>query len=82
MPPAVDLQELWRRVIEQTEWKENVANIDDVVETLSAFANDLANLGGGYVVCGAGANFTPTSTELSESSAPRSRSASTRRSRS
>lgn len=50
---SVDLEELSRRESEQTEWKENVADIDDVVETLSAFANDLSNLGGGYVVCGA-----------------------------
>jgi len=53
MVPAVDLQQLSLRESEQTEWKENVADIDDVVETLCAFANDLANLGGGYVVCGA-----------------------------
>jgi ATP-dependent DNA helicase RecG len=53
MATAVDLQQLALRESEQTEWKENVADIDDVVETLSAFANDLANLGGGYVVCGA-----------------------------
>lgn len=50
---AVDLDQLAARESEQIEWKENVADIDDVVETLSAFANDLANLGGGYVVCGA-----------------------------
>jgi ATP-dependent DNA helicase RecG len=50
---VIDLQELSVRESEQTEWKENVADMDDVVETLSAFANDLANLGGGYVVCGA-----------------------------
>jgi len=49
----IDLVELARRESEQTEWKENVADINDVVETLSAFANDLQNLGGGYVVCGA-----------------------------
>ena len=50
---SVDLQQLSVRESEQTEWKENVADIDDVVETLSAFANDMQNLGGGYVVCGA-----------------------------
>jgi ATP-dependent DNA helicase RecG len=50
---SVDLEQLARRESEQIEWKENVADIDDVVETLSAFANDLQNLGGGYVVCGA-----------------------------
>jgi ATP-dependent DNA helicase RecG len=49
----VDLEELARRESEQTEWKENVADIDDVVASLAAFANDLQNLGGGYVVCGA-----------------------------
>lgn len=53
MTSAVDLQQLSLRESEQTEWKENVADIDDVVATLAAFANDLANLGGGYVVCGA-----------------------------
>ncbi len=53
MNPRIDLAELSQRENEQTEWKENVADADDVVETLSAFANDLPNLGGGYVVCGA-----------------------------
>lgn len=53
MTIPIDLAELSRRENEQTEWKENVADIDDVVATLSAFANDLQNLGGGYVVCGA-----------------------------
>lgn len=53
MRDAIDLGVLATRESEQTEWKENVADIDDVVETLSAFANDLQNLGGGYVVCGA-----------------------------
>jgi len=62
--PLVDLQELARRESEQTEWKKDVADIDDVVATLSALANDLQNLGGGYVVCGAaeqkGRNGFPT----------------------
>jgi ATP-dependent DNA helicase RecG len=49
----LDLRELAVRESEQVEWKENVADVDDVVATLSAFANDWANLGGGYVVCGA-----------------------------
>nr|AGC72567.1 ATP-dependent DNA helicase [uncultured bacterium A1Q1_fos_1870] len=53
MTARVDLAALALRENEQTEWKENVADIDDVVATLSAFANDLQNLGGGYVVCGA-----------------------------
>lgn len=51
--PTIDLEQLAVRESEQVEWKENVADVDDVVRTLSAFANDLANLGGGYVVCGA-----------------------------
>lgn len=50
---SLDLQQLAVRESEQIEWKENVADVDDVVRTLTAFANDLANLGGGYVVCGA-----------------------------
>lgn len=49
----VDLDELARRESEQVEWKEGVADPRDVVRTLVAFSNDLANLGGGYVVCGA-----------------------------
>ncbi len=49
----LDLATLSVRESEQVEWKENVADTDDVVSTLSAFANDWANLGGGYVVCGA-----------------------------
>lgn len=51
--PDIDLNQLALRESEQIEWKENVADVDDVVATLCAFANDLANLGGGYVVCGA-----------------------------
>jgi ATP-dependent DNA helicase RecG len=53
MTTCVGLVELAKRESEQIEWKELVADIDDVVATLSAFANDLNNLGGGYVVCGA-----------------------------
>jgi ATP-dependent DNA helicase RecG len=49
----IDLRELMFRESEQVEWKENVADVNDVVRTLVAFANDLANLGGGRVVCGA-----------------------------
>jgi ATP-dependent DNA helicase RecG len=48
----LDLDELAWRESEQVEWKANVADEADVARTLSAFANDLANLGGGYVVCG------------------------------
>ena len=53
MTQRIDLRQLAVRESEQVEWKNNVADIDDVVETLTAFANDLANLGGGYVACGA-----------------------------
>lgn len=49
----IELHELLRRENEQVEWNEQVADPEDVVATLVAFANDLANLGGGYVVCGA-----------------------------
>lgn len=50
--PRIDLKRLAERESEQVEWKENVADEEDVVATLVAFANDRANLGGGYVVCG------------------------------
>ncbi|MGO8670961.1 MAG: ATP-binding protein [Capsulimonadaceae bacterium] len=53
MTVNLELQHLRVRESEQTEWKENVADVNDVAKTLAAFANDLANLGGGYVVCGA-----------------------------
>ena len=49
----LDLKTLSVRESDQVEWKENVADPDDVAETLSAFANDWSNLGGGYVACGA-----------------------------
>lgn len=49
----IDLQHLLVRESEQVEWKENVADTEDVVRTLVAFANDLQHLGGGTVVCGA-----------------------------
>lgn len=50
---SINLEKLLTRESEQVEWKEDVADTDDVVATLSAFANDWSNLGGGYVVCGA-----------------------------
>jgi ATP-dependent DNA helicase RecG len=53
MSPSIDLSDLSLRESEQTEWKENVADVEDAVATLCAFANDLQNLGGGYLVCGA-----------------------------
>jgi ATP-dependent DNA helicase RecG len=53
MKAHIDLNELLRRESEQVEWKENVSDVEDVVATLAAFANDLQNLGGGYLVCGA-----------------------------
>ena len=56
MTYAIDLKELATRESEKVEWKENGGDIkivESIVKTISAFANDLANFGGGYVVCGA-----------------------------
>jgi ATP-dependent DNA helicase RecG len=53
MKARVDLNELATRESEQVEWKRNVADINDVLRTVVAFANDFQNLGGGYVVRGA-----------------------------
>ena len=56
MDNPIDLIELSRRESERVEWK---ANGDDpgvvlsIVKTITAFANDIANTAGGYVVCGA-----------------------------
>jgi predicted HTH transcriptional regulator len=47
----IDLKELARRESEQVEWKENGDDIkiaEGIVKTISAFANDIANVGGGY----------------------------------
>lgn len=49
----VNLKELSQRESERVEWKENVADIEDIIKTSVAFANDFSNLGGGYIVCGA-----------------------------
>ncbi len=49
----IDLIELSKRESERVEWKENVADIEDVIKTSVAFANDYSNLGGGYIICGA-----------------------------
>ena len=52
----IDLKELSMRESEKVEWKENGDDrevIKSIVKTISAFANDIANVGGGYVVCGA-----------------------------
>jgi len=49
----INLKELAKRESERVEWKENVADIEDVIKTIVALANDYSNLGGGYVVCGA-----------------------------
>jgi ATP-dependent DNA helicase RecG len=51
-PAAPDLNELLRSENARVEWKRGVADPQDVARTLTAFANDYANLGGGYVVCG------------------------------
>ncbi len=49
----IDLKDLATRESERVEWKQNVADIPDLVRTAVAFANDYSNLGGGYIVCGA-----------------------------
>lgn len=49
----IDLRELATRESERVKWKENVADVHDLVRTAVAFANDYSNLGGGYIVCGA-----------------------------
>ena len=52
----IDLRELSLRESEKVEWKENGDDKDvikSIVKTVTAFANDIANVGGGYVVCGA-----------------------------
>ncbi|MDR1370969.1 MAG: putative DNA binding domain-containing protein [Dysgonamonadaceae bacterium] len=52
----IDLKELSIRESEKVEWKENGNDkelVKSIVKTISAFANDLSNMGGGYVVCGA-----------------------------
>jgi ATP-dependent DNA helicase RecG len=53
MNARIDLNTLATRESEQVEWKRNVADIEDVLRTITAFSNDFQNLGGGYVVCGA-----------------------------
>ncbi|MFM8450830.1 MAG: helix-turn-helix domain-containing protein [Haliscomenobacter sp.] len=53
---VIDLKELATRENERVEWKENGDDKDvvqKIVKTISAFANDISNVGGGYVVCGA-----------------------------
>jgi ATP-dependent DNA helicase RecG len=47
-----DWNELVQRESARVEWKENVANPQNVVKTLSAFANDFQQVGGGRVLCG------------------------------
>jgi predicted HTH transcriptional regulator len=52
----IDLKELSARESEKVEWKESGDDrevVKSIAKTISAFANDLANFGGGYVVCGA-----------------------------
>ena len=53
MKPNINLSELATRENSIVEWKENVARISDIIETITAFANDFLNIGGGYIVCGA-----------------------------
>ncbi len=56
MDGSINLNELSKRESESVEWKRNgddPAIAKSIVKTITAFANDLANSGGGYVVCGA-----------------------------
>ena len=56
MDYSIDLKELSIRESERVEWKGNGDDRDvvrGIVKTTAAFANDIANVGGGYVVCGA-----------------------------
>ena len=53
MKPKIELRELSARESEQVEWKRRVADPEDLLRTIAAFANDYQNMGGGYVVCGA-----------------------------
>jgi predicted HTH transcriptional regulator len=53
----IDLEELSKRESKKVEWKENGDDkniVRNIVKTISAFANDIASIGGGYVVCGVG----------------------------
>ena len=53
MNRIINLNDLATRESSIVEWKENVARIPDIIETITAFANDFLNIGGGYIVCGA-----------------------------
>jgi predicted HTH transcriptional regulator len=56
MVRSIDLKALAQRENVTVEWKENGDDkyiVSSIVKTISAFANDLSNFGGGYVVCGA-----------------------------
>jgi predicted HTH transcriptional regulator len=56
MAYSIDLKELSQRENEKVEWKENGDDkniVKSISKTISAFANDISNFGGGYVVCGA-----------------------------
>ncbi|NIM18230.1 MAG: hypothetical protein GTO45_40025, partial [Candidatus Aminicenantes bacterium] len=48
----VDWNQLVQRESVRVEWKENDANLRNVVKTLCAFANDFQQVGGGRVLCG------------------------------
>lgn len=53
---SIDLQEIALRESARVEWKQqgNAPHIvRDIVRTICAFSNDIANVGGGYIVCGA-----------------------------
>ncbi|KIG16790.1 ATP-dependent DNA helicase [Enhygromyxa salina] len=47
-----DVEQLLAGESSTIEWKRNVADPEDVAKTLTAFANDIEQRGGGVVVCG------------------------------
>jgi len=56
MTQLVDLTTLAKHESESVEWKKHGDDLNiaqSIAKTISAFANDIANTGGGYVVCGA-----------------------------
>lgn len=50
---SIDLEKIAREESDRVEWKRSVADEEDVAATICAFANDIQNIGGGSVVCGA-----------------------------
>ena len=52
----INLKELSQKESVKVEWKENGNDrniVSSITKTITAFANDISNMGGGYVICGA-----------------------------